>query len=121
MESINKVELQGTFGYCNISEVGETRCAKFSLCTQRVVKLNNEPTIETSWHSCVAFEKGCRHFDALESLTKGDGVHVVGRLKYHEFIDNNNSSHIITEIMVKDIEKVCQNDWKSSTNSKEQA
>lgn len=107
MEAINKVELQGEFGYCNISEVGDTRIAKFSLCTKRVVKQQDgELTIETSWHSCVAFETGCIHFKVLESLTAGDGVHVIGRLKYHEFIDNNNSSHMITEIIVKDITKV---------------
>lgn len=116
MESINKVELQGEFGYCNISEVGETKHAKFSLCTKRVIALGDEPTIETSWHSCVAFEKGCKNFKVLESLTNGDGVHVVGRLKYSEFIDNNNSSHIVTEIIVRDIEKVEQNGWVKSSN-----
>lgn len=105
METINKVELQGELGHCNISEVGETRIAKFSLCTTRVVKQDGVPTMETMWHSCVAFEKGCRHFNELESLAKGDGVYVVGRLKYHEFIDNNNSSHIVTEIVVRYVDK----------------
>lgn len=121
MEAINKVELQGEFGYCNISEVGETQVAKFSLCTRRVVKQNGEITIETLWHSCVAFEKTCRHFDVLQSLTAGDGIHVIGRLKYHEFIDNSNSSHMITEIFVSDIDKVNQNGWVTSSNSKTQA
>lgn len=106
METINKVELQGTFGHCNISEVGGAKLAQFSLCTKRVVKQDGEVTVETLWHSCVAFEKGCRHFDVLESLVAGDGVHVIGRLKYSEFIDNNKSSRMITEIIAKDIDKV---------------
>lgn len=120
MESINKVELQGEFGSCNISEVGEIRLAKFSLCTKRAVKQDGEISVETLWHSCVAFEKSCRHFDVLESLAVGDAVHVVGRLKYSEFIDNNNFSRMITEIIVRDVEKINRN-WVSSTNSKEQA
>lgn len=121
METINKVELQGTLGYCNISEVGEARFAKFSLCTQRVVKHGDAPAIETSWHSCVAFETGCRHFNVLESLSKGDGVHVIGRLKYSVFIDNNNSSHIVTEIIVGDVHHVIsQPSCMSLANSESQ-
>ena len=56
---INCVELRGAVGTVRINETGEGRIARFSLATNYVYRASDGmPVIETTWHSCIAFEGG---------------------------------------------------------------
>ena len=72
---INRVELQGVVGTARINETGEGRIVRFSLATNYVYRASDGmPVIETTWHSCIAFE--CGHVSGLDRIVKGTAVHL---------------------------------------------
>lgn len=100
---INCVELRGAVGTVRINETGEGRIARFSLATNYVYRASDGmPVIETTWHSCIAFESG--HVSGLDRIAKGTAVHLTGRIRCYRFIDINNAERTGNEIVVNTLE-----------------
>lgn len=100
---INCVELRGAVGTVRINETGEGRIARFSLATNYVYRASDGmPVIETTWHSCIAFEGG--HVIGLDRIVKGAAVHLTGRIRCRRFVDINNAERNETEIVADSLE-----------------
>lgn len=100
---INCVELRGAVGTVRINETGEGRIARFSLATNYVYRASDGmPVIETTWHSCIAFEGG--HVSGIDRIVKGAAVHLTGRIRYRRFVDINNAEINATEIVADSLE-----------------
>lgn len=100
---INRVELRGAVGTVRINETGEGRIARFSLATNYVYRASDgTPVIETTWHSCIAFE--CGHVSCLDRIAKGTAVHLTGRIRCRRFVDINNAERNETEIVADSLE-----------------
>ena len=102
-QNINRVELRGVVGTARINETGEGRIVRFSLATNYVYRASDGmPVIETTWHSCIAFE--CWHVSGLDRIVKGTAVHLTGRIRCRRFVDINNAERNETEIVADSLE-----------------
>ena len=102
-QNINRVELRGVVGTARINETGEGRIVRFSLATNYVYRASDgTPVIETTWHSCIAFEGG--HVSSIDRIVKGTAVHLTGRIRCYRFIDVNNAERTGNEIVVNTLE-----------------
>lgn len=97
---INQIELAGRVGTVLKKVVGGTEYARFSLCTVRAYNNGEHPIMETSWHDCHTFASDGVDLTKIE---KGAWVHIIGRLGYRKYVDNNNVEKIISEITVTKI------------------
>ena len=103
MEQINKIELRGNVGNVKIQEYGGSESIRFSLATNYAYKgKDGQPVIETTWHSCIAFESG--HVSGLDRIAKGTAVHLTGRIRCRRFVDINNAERNATEIVADSLE-----------------
>lgn len=99
METINKVELQGTVGFTKLLEAGEKKVLHFSLVTNRVGRdKGGNNFVETSWHNMEAWEGP--NIPDLTKIVKGTTVHVLGRLRYTRYIGSDNVERTATDIVV---------------------
>lgn len=97
---INKIELAGRVGNVLKKVVGGTEYARFQLCT--VWTYNNEeyPSAEPSWHDCHTFASDGVDLTKIE---KGAWVHIIGRLEYRKYVDDDDVEKIVSGITVTKI------------------
>lgn len=98
MEQLNKVELKGIVGRADARPIGDTMITRFSVATNYAYEGNDSPVIETTWHSCVSFNR------KAAELKKGDNVHLVGRIRQQRFMDSNGQDRVVYEILVNNLE-----------------
>ena len=104
MASLNKVMLIGRLGKDPevISFENGNRKMSVSLATsERYRDRNGEWVEQTDWHNLVAF--GPLASDIAErrrNYVKGDMMYVEGRLKTRQYVDNQNVTRYVTEIVV---------------------
>lgn len=105
MEQLNRIELAGRIGTIKITSVGDARIARFSLATNVTYKDKyGTPVIETTWHNVAAWESPqCQN---LDSLAKGDNVHVIGRLRTSRFTASDGSERTIYEVVAAMVERL---------------
>lgn len=103
MEQLNRIELRGNVGNIRISEVGESRVARFSVATNFIYKgKDNEGVVETTWHNVVAWSgKGMPDFTAI---TKGAPVYVTGRIRTSRFTGSDGTEKTVYEVVASKIE-----------------
>lgn len=100
---INRVELRGVVGTARINETGEGRIVRFSFATNYVYRASDGTSvIETTWHSCIAFEGG--YVSGIDRIAKGTAVHLTGRIRCRRFVDINNAERNETEIVADSLE-----------------
>ena len=86
--NINKIELQGCIGSVRLSAFNGKNAARLSVATNYIYKSKEgEAVIETTWHSVSAWENG-RGIKGLDTLKKGDCVHVRGRVRNVKYTDS---------------------------------
>ncbi len=103
MDSLNKVELRGNVGNIRISDVGEKHVARFSVATNFISRnKTGEQVIETTWHNVVAWEG--KEMPELQSIGKGMGIYVCGRLKTNKYTANDGSERTTYEIIANKVE-----------------
>jgi single-strand DNA-binding protein len=108
-KSINVATLLGNVG--NDPEVRSTasgaRVATFSLATsQQWTDARGEKQEKTQWHRCVAWNNGNKGglADVVEKyVSKGDKLHVTGRIEYRQWDDKDGNKRYSTEIVVNDL------------------
>ena len=105
MEQLNKVQLLGIVGRCDVSTVADRTMARISLATNHAYKdRNGDAVIETIWHNLVAFEgPRCR---GVGDLSRGDWLRVEGRLRYASFTDGEGNTLLRPEVLVQKLERV---------------
>ncbi len=105
METINRVELQGTVGNVRIQEAGDRRVLHFSLVTNRVARnREGENIVETCWHNVEAWEG--QNIADLDRIVKGSNVHLSGRIRYSKYVGNDNIERTSTDIIASKLELV---------------
>lgn len=101
MENLNHVHLKGTIGVCKIHEINGTKLAIFSVVTNYVfADKNGCTTIESTWHSCKAYEG---KDVSLENLEKDAMVELHGRLRNSRYTDADGTERIATEILINSL------------------
>lgn len=101
MEFINKVEVCGMIGTAHTKSIGSTsKVTILTVCvTEDYTNAKGEAIVENTWFQVSVW-------DSNEEFSKGDFVHIKGRLRMHRFIDPNNNERIIYEIVANEIHKV---------------
>lgn len=105
MEQIAKIELVGIIGRVNLSEVGDTKMARFSLATNYCYKSKDGiPVIETQWFSVIAYPGP--KIAALESLDRGKSVHVIGRVRMQRYLDASGNDRSSWDVIAQELKLV---------------
>ncbi len=100
---LNKVELTGIIGQTRISEVGERTHLRCSVAVSVAYKDREGcPVVETTWLSCVCWDGCCDK--PLESIKKGDYVHITGRLRALRYVDSGGADRVSLEVLAKSLE-----------------
>lgn len=103
METINRVELQGTVGFTRLQEAGERKVLHFSLVTNRVGRdKEGNNFVETTWHNVEAWE-GANIAD-LGLIVKGTAVHLIGRIRYTRYTGADKVERTATDIVATRLE-----------------
>ena len=122
MASLNKVMLIGHLGKDPeiISFENGTKKMSVTLATtERYRDRNGEWAEQTDWHNLVAW--GNLALDIAEkrrNYIKGDMIYVEGRLKTRQYVDNQNVTRYVTEVLV---DKMMSMGTKRAQNNPEQA
>ena len=122
MASLNKVMLIGHLGKDPeiISFENGTKKMSVTLATtERYRDRNGEWAEQTDWHNLVAW--GNLALDIAEkrrNYIKGDMIYVEGRLKTRQYVDNQNVTRYVTEVLV---DKMMSMGTKRTQNNPEQA
>lgn len=98
MEQLNKVELKGFVGRADTKPIGDTMITRFSVATNYAYESNGSPVVETTWHSCVSFDK------KAAELKTGDNVHLIGRIRRQRFTDTEGQERDMVDIFVNNLE-----------------
>ena len=87
MEYINKIELRGRVGRCEIQNFGSSRLCRFSLATEYGYRARNgERVIDTNWFNISAWDaKGTIDFVKMKI---GCIVSVIGRIRTYRYADS---------------------------------
>lgn len=105
METINRVELQGTVGNARMQEAGERKVLHFSLVTNRVSRnKDGENIVEACWHNVEAWEG--KNIADLTKIDKGSNVHLFGRIRYTKYVGADKIERIGTDIIASRLEMV---------------
>ena len=105
IQQMNRVELVGYVGSIRTSQVGEQILACMTVATSTVYEsVTGEKVIETNWSQVSCFQKDGA--TDLRSITKGEAVHVVGRVKNNIYTGADGVDRMTTEVIASFIEKV---------------
>ena len=98
IQSVNRVELLGFVGSCRTTEVGGKTLAHFTVATNHVyTNAEGITVIETTWHQCSAWNQRI-------TLSKGDKVHLVGRIRNQRYTGTDGQERSLSEIIVSSLE-----------------
>lgn len=107
LESLNRVELKGRIGAVKVIRLSETSMARLSVATNYAYKGSDGcAVIETTWHTVVVWEGKGVSRETIESIAKGDAVHVIGRIRLQKYTDSEGVERTIPEIVAHKLEKM---------------
>lgn len=93
MESINKVEIQGTIGY--VYKHGHY-CRLAVATTMQYKDAAGAAIEETTWFPVTCYKDNTPDFDALE---KGDDVYIQGRIRVIKYTNDTDHEATIFEVI----------------------
>ena len=103
MEQICKIELAGIVGRCNITPVGDSKVARFSLATNYTYNgKDGGIIIDTTWFSCTAWSND--KMPELEKIQKGSKIHLIGRVRMQRYTDAEGCDRQIWEVICSSLE-----------------
>jgi single-strand DNA-binding protein len=102
MEFLNRIEIQGIIGMVKITPVGDTRVARFSVCTETTYKGTEGIVIDCTWFQITAWES--ETITCLDQLEKGKAVRVSGRVRVQRYTDNEGIERQCWEVMAREVE-----------------
>ena len=102
MEFLNRIEIQGVVGSVKITPVGDTRVARFSVCTETTYKGTAGIVIDCCWFQVSAWES--EKITCLDQIEKGKAVRVSGRVRVQRYTDNEGIERQCWEVMAREVE-----------------
>lgn len=104
---LNRVEIKGRIGAVRVTKLSDTSLARISVLTEYMYKdQNGQVCIESTWHTVVLWEGSAASAETIESLAKGDAVHVIGRIRNQRYTDSEGVEKAIPEIVAQRFEKM---------------
>lgn len=106
MESLNRIEIQGTLGRISTTMVGDKLHANFAVATNYAYKdAGGNAVVETTWHRISAFEGEKISAETLNEIRKKYAVYVrvVGRLRQIRYVDTDGVSNSTYEIIANEV------------------
>lgn len=102
---MNTVKLIGNVGReVTVREFENGRVATFSLATNETyTNRNQEEVTNTAWHNVVAWGKLAQQCEQM--LSKGKFIQVEGKISYREYLNKENQTVKITEIVANKVEE----------------
>ena len=105
MVQLNRAVIRGIVGSVKITEVGDTKMARMAVATNYAYKAKDGSCIlETVWHSVVLFEG--HGISGLEEVSKGDKVHIEGRIRNQRYTGADGVERTSTEILAQKFERI---------------
>ena len=102
MEFLNRIEIQGIVDSVKITPVGDTRVARFSVCTETTYKGTAGIVIDCCWFQVSAWES--EKITCLDQIEKGKAVRVSGRVRVQRYTDNEGIERQCWEVMAREVE-----------------
>ena len=101
MEFLNRIEIQGIVGSVKITPVGDTRVARFSVCTETTYNGAGGIVI-----GCCGFTVACQSekITWLDHLGKGKIVRVLGRVRVQRYTDETGAERNCWEVLAHKLE-----------------
>ncbi len=103
MKTYNKVLLIGNVGNEPIiKQFEKSIVVKLNIATNNFyLSKENEKVIETQWHTIIAWNHLATYIQ--NNIQKGSLVHVEGKINYRKYTDDNQKTHVVTEIIADQI------------------
>lgn len=99
------MEIRGHIGTVRVMNVHDSKVARISVATNYVYTgKDNCPVIETTWHNVTVW--GGNSFDDFDSLERGKGIHIVGRLRNQRYTGSDGCERTTTELIATDVKIV---------------
>jgi single-stranded DNA-binding protein len=102
MQFINKIEIQGITGAVKVSSVGDTRVARFSVCTETTYNGAGGIVVDCTWFNVTCFQSD--KITCLDQLGKGKIVRVLGRVRVQRYTDENGTERSCWEVLAHKLE-----------------
>ena len=102
MVFLNRIEIQGIIGSVKISPIGDTRVARFSVCTETSYSGTAGIVIGCCWFNVSAWES--EKITSLDQLEKGKAVRVSGRVRVQRYTDSEGIERQCWEVMAREVE-----------------
>ena len=99
MEFLNRIDIQGIIGSVKITPVGDTRVARFSVCTETSYSGTAGIVIDCCWFNVSAEKITC-----LDQLEKGKAVRVSGRVRVCRYTDSEGIERQCWEVVAREVE-----------------
>ena len=100
MEQLNRIELRGIVGSVYVKDFGNEKVTNFNVATNYAYKMEDgTPVIETTWHRIIAW-------NCTESISKGDMVHVLGRLRASHYVDDTGNRQTFYEVFANSVKVI---------------
>ena len=104
-EQLNKVELVGTVGSVAVNRVGDKKNVRLSLATEYSYRDGSgNAIVEVTWHNITGWEGPA--VNGFEDNSKGDRLHVIGRLRQFRFTSSDGTERTVYEVIASRLEKV---------------
>ena len=101
MEFLNRIEIQGIIGMSKITPVGDTRVARFSVCTETSYSGTAGIVIDCCWFNVSAWES--EKITCLDQLEKGKAVRVCGRVRVQRYTDSEGIERQCWEVVAREV------------------
>lgn len=104
LEQLNRVELIGAVGMASSQTIGEKTFVRFSVATNYAYRdREGNAIIDTTWHNVCAWKNDN---PTAAGLSRGDKVHVLGRIRMQKYITENGETRSIPEIIATKVERI---------------
>ncbi|MCF0049447.1 single-stranded DNA-binding protein [Dyadobacter sp. LJ53] len=105
---MNSVKLIGNVGReIDVKEFDGGRAVTFSLATdESYINKNKEEVKSTSWHSIIAWGPLAQRCETM--LEKGKMISVEGKLSYRQYVNKENQTVRMVEIVAFKIEEIAR-------------
>lgn len=103
MKKVNEVFLFGSVGSTKLINGGNGKQSIFSMSmatNENWKDSSGQIQTQTNWHSCVCFGQFAELL--YTKLVKGSMVVIIGKLQTRQYIDKDNQSRYVTEVLVTD-------------------
>lgn len=105
MEHINKIELLGMVGQVKTRQIADLLMVDFSMVTNRVFRNGaGQAVVESTWHQVQAWECDNIPAEVLDSIRKGDAVHVVGSVRCQSLVSTQGEERKTYSVLAHEVE-----------------